>query len=471
MEQNNFEKNVQQKMDELKIAPSEAVWTNVEKRIEKKEKDRRLIFILFFLILFFLSGGYWLLNSSKVHQKNDQQISKVIEKESHSKDDLNDTLGQATNAGSSSEKSAIDSKNILPDHDSAFIQSGKIKSFKTISAIKNEKVKHEKHRNSTKEFIAKRIEVSSKQTNNADFDFELIHEINRIPLEKGKENYADRLIGNMEDKINADRFLNQFKSEKTGGKLIAWNDSAKKKISVKKQKEHWNIGFTLSGGRSFMGTNLLERSFPVADYVSNMPSGGIPSYYYQPSPIKNSTAFVIGVFIEKNISKRGKIVLGLSYKYYSLVNKVGKKVDSLLSPSTQYLSLSNSFNSFNSIHTYRNNFHYLEVPVSFKLQLNKNKKLPLSWEAGVDLSQLISSNALQFQSNPGLYYNDNSMFNKTQFGLNTALFVTLFLQQKMPFTVGPYFYYSTSRLADKGLYQNKHFSFIGIRTEILLKKK
>jgi adenylate kinase family enzyme len=50
MEQNNFEKNVQQKMDELKIAPSESVWTNVEKRIAKKDKDKKVIFILFFLI-------------------------------------------------------------------------------------------------------------------------------------------------------------------------------------------------------------------------------------------------------------------------------------------------------------------------------------------------------------------------------------------------------------------------------------
>src|SRR6185312_13421688 len=123
--------------------------------------------------------------------------------------------------------------------------------------------------------------------------------------------------------------------------------------------------------------------------------------------------------IEKNISARSKIALGLSYKYYSLINEVGKKVDSLLSPSAQYFSVSNSYNSFTSSHAYRNNFHYLEVPVSFELQLNKNKKLPLSWQAGVDVSELIGSNALQFEASPGIYYNDNSMFNKTEFGLHT----------------------------------------------------
>jgi hypothetical protein len=31
MEQNNFEKQVQQKMEQLQIAPSDASWNNIEK--------------------------------------------------------------------------------------------------------------------------------------------------------------------------------------------------------------------------------------------------------------------------------------------------------------------------------------------------------------------------------------------------------------------------------------------------------
>jgi hypothetical protein len=103
--------------------------------------------------------------------------------------------------------------------------------------------------------------------------------------------------------------------------------------------------------------------------------------------------------------------------------------------------------------------------------LNDSKALPLYWQAGINISQLISSNALQFQSSPGLYYKDNSLFNKTQFGLITAISATLFSKQKVPLTIGPYFYYSISRLADKGLYGKKHFNFIGIRTELLFPKK
>ncbi|MGN6540388.1 MAG: hypothetical protein ACTHKY_06220 [Ginsengibacter sp.] len=459
MEQNNFEKNVQQKMDEFKIAPSDSVWTNVEKRIDKKEKDRKVIFILFFLIVFLLSGGYWLLNLSKNKQKSNQQISSVIEKKLNSK--------ETNKADSSSLKYEIDSKNVLSKHDAALVSSKKIKTFKRISVIKNEKGKYENYQNSSEEVAAKRIEESSKERNKAD----LVFQLNTVsPVQIKKENDADQFKANIESKINADA-LSQLQSEKKGEKLIVLNDLSKKNDSVKTHKQHWNIGFTFSGGESSIERNLLQRSFPVADYVSNMPSGGIPSYYFQPSPIKNSTAFIIGAFIEKNISARGKIALGLSYKYYSLLTKVGKKIDSLLSPSAQYFSVSNSYNFFNSSHTYRNNFHYLEVPVSFELQLNKNRKLPLSWQAGVDISELIGSNALQFESNPGIYYHDNSMFNKTQFGVHTGLFATLFSKQKVPFSFGPYFYYSASSLAGSGFYNGKHFSFIGIRTQVLFKKK
>ena len=47
---NNFEKQVQQKMDELQLRPSAEVWEEVEKRIRKEKRRRR------FIIWFFLFG-------------------------------------------------------------------------------------------------------------------------------------------------------------------------------------------------------------------------------------------------------------------------------------------------------------------------------------------------------------------------------------------------------------------------------
>ena len=69
-----------------------------------------------------------------------------------------------------------------------------------------------------------------------------------------------------------------------------------------------------------------------------------------------------------------------------------------------------------------------------------------------------------------MYYTNNSIFNKTQIGLNTSISTALFSKQKNSVLIGPYFYYGASRLANEGLYNKKHFVFTGLRTEIIFGK-
>ena len=63
MEENKFEKQVQQKMDELQIQPSDAVWKKIELQIEKKKSRRWGLIILFLFVGLILSGSYWLWNT------------------------------------------------------------------------------------------------------------------------------------------------------------------------------------------------------------------------------------------------------------------------------------------------------------------------------------------------------------------------------------------------------------------------
>ena len=190
---------------------------------------------------------------------------------------------------------------------------------------------------------------------------------------------------------------------------------------------------------------------------------GLPSRL--PPKTINSTAFITGVFVEKDISKKSKISLGINYKYFSTINKTGNKIDSA---QTAYNSVTYPTTYTN---TYRNNFSYLELPVSLKFQLTNNNSLPVYWLAGINISRLINTNALQFKSNHGVYYRDNSLFNKTQLGFSTGFFATLFSHKKTPVNIGPYFYYNATRLANEGLYDKKHFNSIGISAEMLFNKK
>jgi hypothetical protein len=448
MEQNSFEKNIQQELDKFSIHPSGSVWLNVEKRIEKKHKDRRMIFILFFFILFFLSGGYWLFNLSKNATQQDPQTSSAVKKNSNLSVIIkNDStlIPPAISPGVNSRSTDVDgvtAKRIKGSPENKF----------TIPKNKNDV-------GSQKELLLDKVAFASKEKI---LPYENTNDERLNTVESEIEN-ADLNNKNFQNKISLDSLSNQLELEKIKAEIVSKNNSPAKKHSENRQKNHWVLGVILSGGKSMMVHDPLGIQNSSSDYLQSSPnsgsgSGGNPSF--APSEMKNSFAFIGGAFIEKNISAKSKMSLGFSYKYFSSINKVGSQSSTRL----------NQYSAANTINSYRNNFHFLELPVSVKFQLNNSKSLPLLWHAGIHIYQLISSNALQFQSSPGLYYNNNSMFNKTQLGLSTGISAVLFSKQKVPVIIGPYFYYSASRLAGKGLYKNKHFSFMGLRTEILFEK-
>jgi hypothetical protein len=452
MEQNNFEKNVQQKLDEFSIHPSDSVWLNVEKRIGKKRKDRKVVFIFFFLILFLLSGGYWLLKSSKNNQQQNQLVSNVGKKNSNLSAIIkNDSLlhRPAISSGIHPQKADVVNTTAEKSKTSPTVQSEIPKDKNGIGRINENQ----------KELLRDEIAFESKEKILPD-ESTSIERLNTV--ENEIEN-ADLNNKNFQNKINLEILSNQVEPEKIKREVVSKNDSSSKKHPKHPQKNNWMLGITFSGGKSMMVHDPLALNNSSSDYFQSYPGTGSGSggNSFSPSEMKNSVAFIGGAFIEKNISAESKISLGVSYKYFSLINKVGASAGSALY----------QFSAANTINSYRNNFHFLELPVSFKFQLNNGKSLPLYWQVGMSISRLISSNALQFQSSPGLYYNDNLMFNKTQLGLSTGISATLFAKQKIPVTIGPYFYYSATKLSDKGLYQNKHFSFIGLRTEILFQKK
>lgn len=496
MEQNNFEKNVQQKLDELKIPPSDAVWENVEKRIGKKHKDRKVIFILIFLLLFILSAGYWLFNSGKNSQRN-QPVSNLIKSDSKQTNNYDSSLSKSViSSANNSEKRDLETVTAKKSKTEASQQSPIYKGDSGQNRITK------KHRRLVKEDAFKSKEkalnssenksvnsngtlLNGRQTNNEENEIVLnnsnnlsVKKPNASEIENGNENIDS--TNNIQNKISNDSLLNQLKSKKISKEIVAKDDSSLKKHSEKKQKNRWAFGLSFSGGASLIGESLLGinnrnstyfQSSPITSGSGGIGNGGTPSSY-APSAIENSFAFIGGAFMEKTISAKGKISLGISYRYFSLINKVGNRVDtSITFPSQNFSSSGGLYNSINNANTYRNNFHYLEIPVLLNLQLGKSKTLPVFWDAGINISQLISSNALQFTSNPGLYYNDNSLFNKTQIGLQTGFSAILFSNTKNPVSIGPYFIYNTSKLANEGLYGGKHFSFIGIKTEILFGKK
>jgi hypothetical protein len=98
MSDHDFEKQVQQKMEQLKLRPSDAVWTKVDKRIRKERRRRRVVLWLPLLLLCMVAGGYFYFDT----QSNNNNKFTASELTSTHKGSDKNTSESTTTADSSS---------------------------------------------------------------------------------------------------------------------------------------------------------------------------------------------------------------------------------------------------------------------------------------------------------------------------------------------------------------------------------
>lgn len=453
MEENKFETQVQQKMGELKIRPSDSVWEKIEVRIEKRKRSRRGLFLFVLFFCFFLAGGYLLWNT-RYHSSTGNTNSKknYSEKNTHEIPVIHNNNTGAIN-------------NLDP---------GLI--TKKIHTVGNAHLKNNINKNSSQHYetpaAKKIIKINSGES-----------VLPAMAQEKEGMDISEKIkpgTGQLPEIRSENEKIEEEQEESTSNKIKPGillkpnleDDAAKVKDTSKQaqtttgkishtRKNKWKPGILFSGGISGVGNNFLGLvNTPAYDYLTPMGPGTIQTARGSPSKTKSGFGFIAGVFAEKNIFPGTKLVLGINFTSFNTTNKVGLRNDT-----TGYYYLQNTVNK-----TYRNQYSFIELPVTLKVQVGRGKNLPVFWQGGFIVSELFSSNALQFNPTTGLYYKDNSIFNKTQIGLSTALSVALFSKQKKSILIGPYFYYTASRLANEGLYNKKHFVFTGLRTEIIFGK-
>jgi flagellar basal body-associated protein FliL len=463
MEENSFEKQVQQKMDELKIQPSDSVWGKIEAQIERKKSPKKGMIVFLLILLIMICGGYFFFNSQK------QSSSKQIASEKNNIVNNKKSLPEENKINKNNTALLIDSS----DRENAIAENYSQQQNKYNSA--------QRHKFSTNKKIHSAItgvqqsEIANEQSEN------LFQEVTKSPNEiSGMENSVPGISSSVnKDSLNVRSESETADFEKinkdSARKIVAANnnDSLKQKqlgknITKKSFNSKWKFGMTFSGGISSVKNSILSAlgisdADKSADYLSyNTPAGGVPqTNNFQPSGIHSEFGFVAGAFAEKNISPKISVVAGINFKSFKTSNDVGRRINSTSIYSSQSLLYNTKYN---------NHFNFIEVPVSIKLQIGKGKALPLFWEGGVTISRLLNSNALQFDPSSGNYYNDNSAFNKTQLGLNTSISISLFSKHKTSVLIGPHFYYDATKIASKGLYNKKHFSFAGLKAEIMIGK-
>ena len=523
MSDHNFEKQVQQKLDELKIPPADTVWSSIEAQIRKDKRRRRGLILFPILFLLLGVGCYFIFpnaifspnakakesssaNSNPENTRNNNTQNDNIEDSKSVQDisvqsqpgvDINKT-GQSITTKNAQEmppnnvkksEKAIDRKNDLDNETiassktdnkhvaSRIVNSGKYPYNVPVKQIKIEKRDHDKQLAGDDHIKKNQSEtIDQKQQKN-----EIAKDDKEVPLVTDFK--SGEIIEAIADNRVHDSINNILKNTRVDSLLSEILVEKKKATEKKSTQPDWKWGLDASAGIS----NLIDGGFfngvlggqksLVADVSSNSAGNTPPAIIHSPSALEKGFSFSLGAFIQKSISKKFSISTGIRYSRYSTNIQVGNQINN-----GAVVQVENAFGSLNvdryyrsdpsafSRQKYTNRFHFIGLPVSIHTRLNRSKHLPLVLNTGMSLAYLVSTNALHFDGQTGVYYKDNDLFNKFQASLSAGVALSLFNASRTPVQVGPHFEYGFTNLMKREVSASKHLFYFGLNTRIFLRK-
>src|SRR5688572_13530330 len=505
MPENEFEKKVSSEMQELKFKPSEKVWMLVEERIRKKNKRR--VFVIIFLLAGLALLGYWQRNNlfgekksgivNLDNQKEDKSdpstgtnnSSTIQQKtETPKQEDTGNTKDKTVGDNTIDERTVGDKKdngdatseiNKQEDNKKQEIRhkpvagknpgKGKPKASVGIVSAKSQKSS---------------VPVSDAKTNDAVVakpnDETIANKAGAAqaaPLVQEPKAIPDTLVA---DPVRKEKIEQKEKTPEKTDTLLKTKAPVVSTPKNDPSEKKWEWGLHLTPGISSLNNAISLGQAESADYFSfpNSASGGSasPPARQKPSDVKAGFAFQAGAFIQKQLSTRTGISLGLQYGYYSNVIGIGNRRDSLIGNSQFASALDASddhiYNAGGDTVKFTNRYHFIELPLRFQWQLNKNKTKPFIWSTGLTVGQLIASNALMYDTAfNGIYYKNNKLLNKTQFSLSTSFTWTIANGKQTQWSLGPVADLHLSRLVDNPFESKQYLFFAGLRTTVLFNNK
>jgi outer membrane protein with beta-barrel domain len=499
----NFEKQVKQKMEELTFRPSDTVWEKVDAEINKERKRRIPLFWLFFFSGLTVAGGIYFLSLNKKDKSiiSSTSIKKSqfeeIKKEEIQKPVVNtDTTGEQSifkkenliNT-SSAEKNTENKIRVIPakvsrhvnnNIETSFAKPDKknnIKKQKPFNPRENKNLRGESDEKNNKVADNNKNPYSEtvKKNNEAtDHNENADTKNNSLSVEKIDSAGITKQQNEKNDSVKNTKPVAAIE-EKPGAKDSVSNNAIVKNNKKIKTNSNWKFGVSASAGLSDVKRSLFKSAYvlnpgPYPASVNN--SGTTPGNTYTSSAISPGFSFSAGVLVKKLFSQRVSFSAGLNYHYYSTIIKIGS-----YSNNASYVYASNltsipvsSYYNSGSNTIYINHFHFLELPLLMNFQLNKNKKLPIYWEAGLSVSYLINTDALHFDEVTGVYYKKNDLFNKMQTSAATALIIGFPVHGNI-LEIGPQINYGFTRLLNKNTGNKEHLFFAGLKFSRTFGKK
>ena len=445
---NNFEKQVQQKMDELRFAPTAPVWEQIEKQIRAK-KDRRRLIIWLPLIVLLTGTGIWLLRNENIGKVGDVVIQKTERQTVINHDPVAGKAVPHTKIATPIEENISSSIREIPT------------SQKIVDRIAAD---------AKKSGEAGRIKGHATADSNKDMSGDYTADAvmsGTLVIENG-ESVIEHLI--------PERYISQHLMEMPV--FTFWKDSVERRtlvpgnnvlddssiVSDKKAKaSHWEAG--IAAGAGYSG---VSKSFDVIPAALQADAGSVTGSYnssngYKSSPVNKHIAFSIGARFKKDISSRTSFALGIDYRFYSTSIKVGQErfQDTIVATNRSINSFYMGYGA--NLQDYSNQFHFIALPVS--LEWKVGDRLPVYLEASFAINQMIYTNGLVFDGRTGIYYSDKKAYNKTQ--LMTGLGLSYELLKRKLF-IGPLAQYGIRKMESRST--SNHLVYAGLQARYFFEK-
>ncbi len=455
MHENNFEKQVREKMDHLGFDPSDGVWAGVNNEIRKEKRRRRPLFWLFFLSGLLLAGGGYYFISGK---NNSIPVAKDrLQNKPDKKQEMQPIYQDNISMNDKSKENKVP-PNVFAGNAKA---GGLPHPFLTVKTGDHNLRGPSGHRfgQIVKSSFSEKGLQDSILLNAGGDEF-------KAGSDAETERPSDSSVG---------RNLNGLAAGKIPSADSAGGGGKSGENRHHKKSSSWKTGFTGTAGISSISQGLLHSAntaYPA--YLVNAPSGSPagPGVLYKSSDLKPGFAFGAGVFVYRNLSKRISFSAGINYRYYSTKINTGNRVDSSVSVYTASVQASavNSFYRNGIDQTYTNQYHFIELPLAVNFQLNRSSKTPVIWEAGFSMAYLVSSNALYFDPYSNVYYKTNQQFNKAQLNTATAILVGFRLDHA-ELQVGPQVQYGMTGLVNSSSPDPQHLFYYGLKISLIPRKK
>lgn len=476
--QGEFEKQVQQKMEELKFVPSEPVWLKVHARIKSEKERRRFFFILFFIsvatagILWWKSGG----NNIGPTRQHSVAQNKTTPPDLHSitlptkknnreqeVEPTDSPLDKGTNSNDLLVTKHLN-KNITGANKNDFVQS--------ISPDKKGDVQTQ-----DVQLPVRRPEKNEKTANTPDYEQKNNSVVtdqkphvsdNPIPVQMNKPAANQPLTGEEKQNVIDKAVLDNKQNDTLIKVLLPVDTSIKKKVA---KKNGWQKIVMLQAGYSSYTAGFLDSRLL---FYSPSPASASQGPPYTPNNTSNGFSFSIGIGAKKMISKKFEFDVAVQFHYYSSHVKVGQHVDSILSISGSVTSFNNIANGYyrsvsspgsTTTNDYTNKFGMIELPVSVHYQIFK--KLPIKISAGASYGRLLKTDALTFNDGIGNYYYDKNNMHKNYFSLFSALQYDIKVKEKISLRIGPSLQYNLAPIEKTNYYSNTRLFFGGLKADIL----